>query len=301
MRELCLPKTDGIIGWGGIAVSGDKIIIGYTSGLIQIFNSTDMQCEMVFEKIRPKRINCLQCTSTEVIAGYGDGYVISWSMKTGDLVQEISNGKDQDFAITTAMQWKSPTLVARFINGHVGIWQYKRGSFVRVGGWTDASMRGPRRLCLTSDYVVVLPECSEEFSLYAFDGQRMRDFETWDVIADMTCQDGHVITAGDDGYVRIWDAARKEDCSERILSGHEARILCMVSRGNFLASIDYTGLLIIWSLDAALEGEEAELMRIIRPGILPIWDSSVMALGPNFIVSYRRHEEGNRVLVIDFQ
>ena len=103
MRELCLPKMDGKIAWGAIAVSADKIIIGFASGVIQIFNSTDMQCEMVFEKIRPTRIICLQCTSTEVIAGYRDGYLISWSMKTGEMTQEISNGEDQTWHVKTAI------------------------------------------------------------------------------------------------------------------------------------------------------------------------------------------------------
>ena len=68
------------------------------------------------------------------------------------------------------------------------------------------------------------------------------------------------------------------------------------SKGDFIASVDDTGMIIIWSLKAALQGQEGKLTQFQRPD--PEFGSDLIELGSNFVVSH--HQWVRDVVVFDF-
>ena len=70
----------------------------------------------------------------------------------------------------------------------------------------------------------------------------------------------------------------------------------MEASDNFIASLDDTGSIIIWSLEAALERKEAQLTRLQLP--VPGRRSNEVGVGANFVVSHLLNRR--EILVFDF-
>ena len=70
-----------------LEVCGYKILLGWNSGEIKIYNSLDLRCETTLEY--PEGVSCLQCTCTEIIAGYGGGSICVWNIQSGLRTQKF--------------------------------------------------------------------------------------------------------------------------------------------------------------------------------------------------------------------
>ena len=70
----------------------------------------------------------------------------------------------------------------------------------------------------------------------------------------------------------------------------------MESSNNFVATVGETGFIVIWSLEAAVEGKETKLTRFRRP--VPDWISDHIGLGANFVVSH--HQSKREIVIFDF-
>ena len=84
-----------------------KIIVGFGTSEINIYSSTDLHCEIVIRYCNDRAgVLSLQCTGSEVIAGYSDSSIQVWEIRSGQWVDTITAGMTPvaDVEVSYAME-----------------------------------------------------------------------------------------------------------------------------------------------------------------------------------------------------
>ena len=122
-----------------LEVFQNKIVVGWNNGQIGIYSSTDLDCQTVLNYCRSQfGVSCLQCTGTEIMAGYDDRNIRVWEMQNGLLMHRLSlrnENDDDDDENPTCMRWRDPKLVVGTDEGRIYIWQYASSSLTLMGSW----------------------------------------------------------------------------------------------------------------------------------------------------------------------
>ena len=177
------------ISWNGddkycttLEVFSCKIIVGWNNGQIAIYNSVDLHCQTTLNYCRNEScVDCLQCTGTEIIAGYDDGNICVWNFEKEILLLQISarnenDGRDKSYA--TCMRWRDPKLVIGTSDGRIQISQYVSSSLTLLGGWNTKTYR----ICdvhFNKSYVILQPsDKSQPVSVHHFNGQKFRSISS---------------------------------------------------------------------------------------------------------------------------
>ena len=106
-----------------LQVCKNKIIVGWETGTIKIFNSSDLSGQTVLPYyMNEAGVTCFQCTCTEIIAGYDDGNICVCDVWRGTFSSKLEVGTvglEADYA--TSLRWRDPKLlVAFFFNVQLG-------------------------------------------------------------------------------------------------------------------------------------------------------------------------------------
>ena len=73
-----------------VEICNDKIIVGLKSGQINIYNSVDLGCDAVLKLCKNQdEVWYLECTCTEIIAGYREDSIYVWDIRSRRLVDTI--------------------------------------------------------------------------------------------------------------------------------------------------------------------------------------------------------------------
>ena len=283
-----------------LEVCGSKIIIGWDSGQIKIFSSVDLQCETALPYHNQiASVTSLQCTCTEIIAGYDDGYICVWNISNGLLTMVFRlGGKTTDYA--TCMRWREPKLVVGKTNGVIGIWQIVNSVRTILGSW-KSGFSYVKRVDFNSDYVVVLGYGSTGVNVHFLNGKLARtisnEVDTKEMGFAFCSVANVVITGGDDRILRIWNVATGECLRE--LQGHKDGIIAVDSGSSCILSADTAGEVIIWSIGEALDFRPAGIAGITAPDLRSrgLEYDYPLRLGRNFFV---RHDgSSSRISVSD--
>ena len=174
-----VPPRHREIGWKCekklevLEVCNNKIIIGWDNGQIKIYNSADLRCQTVLNYcFRQSKVTCLQCTCTEIIAGYQDGNLISvWNIQRQFLVCKLAIAEG---SYPTCMRWREPKLVVGTNKGVIHIWQNVSSTFTMLGSWA-ADKSEIFDVDFNEDYVIVEPlRESEPVIVHYFNGHQFR-------------------------------------------------------------------------------------------------------------------------------
>ena len=140
-----------------LEICGNRIIIGFDSGEIKIYNSVDLQCESTLPYgVKNCVVRCFQSTCTEIIAGYDNGLVCVWNIQSGLLMTILPEGTVLDSSeAVSCMRWRKPHLVVGKENGKIGIWQWSNTSFMLLGQW-DSNVGRVKRVEFDLEHVIVL-------------------------------------------------------------------------------------------------------------------------------------------------
>ena len=119
----------------------------------------------------------------------------------------------------------------------------------------------------------------------------------------MVFHGGQFITADLDGMLRIWNVSSGLFL-KKLEPGHGCEIMSVNAQSNFIVSGDVEGGIVVWSLEAAMKGNPAELIRL--PGLFGTGGTYLyganktfpLRLGNNFIAKC----DGNdpRLVLTDF-
>ena len=271
-----LPRHRQIISRDGkqectsvLEVCKEKVIISWMTGQIEIFSSVDLcsqtllnysdYCQSTDQSVI---VTCVQCTCTEVIAGYNDGNICVWNIEKGILIHkfrlghESGSGGDEDYA--TQMRRRGTTLVVGTVKGRVKIWQYVSSfEFTCVGSWDVTDGARIRKLDFSDNYVILQSHADGSRRVqvkYLNDLQPCRSISGPGFIYCWALDGNHLITGHDDKLVRIWDVCTGRCLTDEGLKGHDHDIRAVTAYGGVFASSDWGGRIIIWSTRAGLLG-----------------------------------------------
>lgn len=289
-----------------LEVCNNKIIVGWDNGQIKIYNSDDLRCRTVLNNYSSQsRATCLQCTCTELIAGYSNGNISVWNIENGIRMNTIllTNENGNPEGKVTAMRWRNPRLVAATHTGKVKIYQYANNSFSLLGSW-DAGKNGVIRVDCNESFVLLQPLRSTHLTtatraIYVkyFDGTPFRSITSPGDYPCMALDGTYVVTGFGDRVLRIWDICTGICLKE--LEGHEDGILAVDAHDGIIASTDSSSRVIVWSAHAALlEGRQAKLASFTYPKSEP--DGFRLKIGSNFVVARPRNWESRKLIVTDF-
>ena len=260
IREISAEAEDKCC--TAVDVCKDKIIVGCKNGQIRIHNDTDLHCETVLPHyMNMSEVTCLQCTCTEIIAGYRDGKICVWNIEKGFKAHQFSIRKDDwyDPVHASCMRWKDPKLVVCTSKGKVKIWQYCSSSLTLLHSW-DADQGGIRHVDFNEKYVILQHYYAVDVKY--FNGRHICSISNPKV--NCVALDGnHLITGPDHRIVRIWSISTGACLKE--LKGHDCPIRAVNAHGGAFATSDSKGEIIIWNLKAELEGIQAELVYSAHP------------------------------------
>ena len=98
----------------------------------------------------------------------------------------------------------------------------------------------------------------------------------------MTLQENHLVTADEHGTLEIWDI-RTENGFRGLQGEMDSVNDAIDSRDIVIMSQDYKGRVIVWSIQAVLDGTRAKLVSLTDPNFDPHIVAPV-TVGTNFIV-----------------
>ena len=274
--NLLDPKENPVT---ALEVCNDKIIIGFSSGQVNIYKIMDLQCETLLRYCQDRaKVTLLQCTCTEIIAAYSYGSICVWKIESGKLLQTLIGHSQTIYEEVTCLRWRKPYLVAGKSNEKIQIWQQTDGNaaFTSLGQW-DSNVKNVNQVDLYLDYVIVkgnysddklvfhgpprgAPHSAHNVNVFHFNGNPVRTIgDNWQT-HEIVVHDGHLIGAGADKALRVWDVRTGHLLVQ--LDGHQSRVQRMAAMSDFIISGDHLGEIIVWNLEAALKGELALVMRI---------------------------------------
>ena len=264
-----------------LEVCGDKVVVGWNNGQIGIYSATDLHCQTVLSYCENKaRVTCLQCTSVEIIAGYSDGNVCVWNIKKKTLLRTLSvkNEKVQGGDYAVCMRWRAPRLVVCTMAGSLKIWQYSNTSVVLLGSWDERPMT-VNHVDFNDTYVIL--ERPQTVDIRYWNGQQIRSISDLKLKVRCAALDGnHLITGGEDKVVRIWNIATGTRLKE--LEGHDSPVRAVDAYGGVIATSDSNGGVIIWNMNAALEGRQVKLAVLTHERLPRV---PFLKLGENILVT----------------
>ena len=164
-----------------LEVCKNRIIVGGDDGQIEIYNSSDLhrQTVLIYGNTEAA-VTCLQCTCTEIIAGYVDGSVCVWDIQRGILVQTlVTADATGDRTSSVCMRWKHSKLVVGADVGTIRIWENVDYSFTLQCNWNARDGRNPLRIQdgdFNEDYIILKPTTgsgapSLYIHIYSFNGE----------------------------------------------------------------------------------------------------------------------------------
>ena len=288
-----------------IVICKKKIIVGWVTGVIELYSSGDLQCQTVLPYYKGKHlVRWLQCTCTEIIAGYDDGNICVWKIQNGILIREVSvRNKGNERDSVRCMRLRIPKFVVVTDSGRVMIWQYVKALLSVLGNWITENRVS--RVDFDSNYVILLV-CHFSYSAFAevspvkvyhWNGELARNISG--ITCDMAFHNGHVITGGADKVLRIWDA-KTGRCSKQ-LQGHGAEIKALYGHENYVVSADAKGDVIIWNIEAALNGTQSVSVRVahsVRTSVPT--EKKFLRLGRYFFVIRSGDFGSEKLTVVDF-
>ena len=276
-----------------------KVIVGFSTGMIEIFSSDDLHCLTVLTYHNNKSsVTCLQCTGTEIIAGYGDGNISIWNVERAIVLHNlhIRIGNDVQYEdYPCSMKWKNARLVIGSGQGRIKIWHYVSSSANLLKTWNVVD-GGPLDMDCNENYVIVRPYRTNPviIRVQLFNGQEHRSITVEQGIESMALYADYLVTGGSDMIVRLWDV--RTGAHLRELRAHKGFIATVDFQSDVFVTADQGGRIIIWNLRAALAGEPAELTTFYRSGSLKV---VIIKLGSNFLVS-SSYSPANGIEVTDF-
>ena len=296
-----------------LEVYGNKIIIGWDSGQINIYNTSDLTCENTFSySNQDSTVSCLQCNGTEIIAAYSDAVMCVWDIESGCLAQKLSLDDSEDSeGCPTMMRVKSSKLVVVTSDDNIRVWQYVSSVFTFVGDWNlNIDAETVKQFDFDENYIFLLVS-DGGIEMFYFNGQLARNVRVFEYgqakALDVALYNSYFITGCDDRVLRIWDINTGALLKE--LKGHKSEVICVALTNDCIASADNSGGIILWSLEAALVDHPDT-----EPGHMPIDASDFrsqgythltsaekmyhVCLGRNFLV--RSNGNNKRVVVTDF-
>ena len=276
--------------FGAIEVCGKKIIVGWNSGDLTIYDSGDVTRQAVLTKCSQSVVTSVQCTCSQIIAGYADGSVCAISIQNGNLVKRILIGDGHDGIHAVCMRWKTPNLIIGTQNNRVQMWQYCDSEFTYHGGWdTNVELN---RLEFNNNFVALLPVMSKSVIICNLTGCQLNSVSSSDEIADMILLGDHLITGGKQKVLQLWDVQGGQQLMQ--LEGHTEDIVHVEARNEVILSGDSFGTIIIWSVKEALKRNALQLSRVSVPGA----GLDCVCLGPNYFVAQPKDQA--RLIVMDF-
>ena len=199
----------------------------------------------------------------------------------------VKNGPDNN-EYATCMQIRDPRLVVGTDKGRVHIWQHVSSSFTLQGRW-DAKLGFIRDVYFDEDYVIMLPACdSKPVKIRYFNGLLCRSISMPRTAYCMALDEKHLVIVDNDEYnatLRVWNMRTRKTSTK--LEGHQDFIYYVHCHDGVIASRDCKGMVIIWSIQAALEGRQAKLAsftdsNFVLHGEHPM---SHIRMGENFVVA----------------
>ena len=297
-----------------LEVCGNKIILGLDNGQINIYNSMDLSCQTSLPYYNERRVVlCLQCTCTEIIAGYSDGNICVWNIKSGNLVQKLSlrHPATAPHRNSTCMRWKGSKLVLGANDGKVLIFQYVNANVKALGEWTAGSC--VRMVDFDTNYVMAQDNSTAyEIRVYNWNGKRLHSIalkgSVWGhfSISDVTSFSGKVITGSRENVVKILDL-KTGGCVHELKGHHNAGLIHAVDALNDCAvSCDVDGATTLWSLtkDASpgRSPQSVHVMNVVLPArfqeTCPYNRIFWLRLGRNFLASHV--QSSAKVVITDF-
>ena len=193
-------------------------------GQIKIYNSTDLHCEVVLPYYnRLSKVYSLQCTCTEIIAGYNDGNICAWDMSTGMLRQKASVRSSGGNGFPIRLRWHDHKLAVARSDNRIQIWQYmKNSALTLLGDWETRGILASR-IEFDEDYVILQDLDSHSISVYFPNGEFVRKIESVGNTTTAAYTKGKLLTGGEDKVLRIWDV-QTGDCLHRSWKGTEIRL-----------------------------------------------------------------------------
>ena len=284
-----------------------KIILGCGNGQIRIHDSADvdLQCETVLNYCMSQSwVTCLQCTDTQVLAGYSDGNICAWDIAKGILVHTLSvvnEGCDNNYA--KCMRWRDPKLVVGTADGRVKIWQYyiNGGTFTLLGSWMwEQGHLGIGYVDFNDNYIILKSFFGslDDVSVHCFNGREVRTISSPSEMECFAVHENFLITGGEDKVIRFRDILNGW-CLHK-LDGHEDAISGIDARDDVIASGDRGGVVIIWNAKVVLESRQAKPAsftidpRELIQGSL-FFD---IKLGPSFVVTRSLNSRSDKKIVV---
>ena len=285
-----------------LQVFSNMIVVGWNNGQVKVYNSTNLNCQTV-SNYGTTEVTCLQCTGTEIIAGYEDGNICVWNIQRGVRMQTLSVVTGNcPIHFPTCMRWRDQKLIAGTAHGRIHVWQYANSSFALRGSW-DA---GDSHVCdvdFNENYVILGPSCrSESVKIHDFNGDKIRSISSRGGILQMALRKNILITCNRYGTLEIWDITTGTVVKE--LKDLVVRMFGSDSHNGVIASGNRRENVTVWKIDTALEGSEAESASLPHSRIKCVpFDAFVgeIKLGPNFVVAKTTDcEDQKKIFVTDF-
>ena len=284
-------------------VSLNMIIVGWNDGQIKIYNHRNLKCQTVLN-YGGGEVTCLQCTGTEIIAGYEDGIICLWNIQRRVVVQKLSVAIGTcGRHFPTCMRWSDGKLVAGTLDGRIHVWQYFNSSFTLLDCWY-AGEGHIQDVGVNDSYVILQPwGIPEPVHVHNFNGQRFRTISTRVGILQMAVHASHLITNDRNGALQIWDIWTGNCLKELHRNG--IYLFGFDAEDGMVVSGNRRGSYAIWSVQAALEGSLTSLPSFshCRTQCIPFDKAFVkeIKLGPQVLVATSHDREHKRkIFVTDF-
>ena len=310
-----LPPRHREIKWNGITrtqqctaleVYRNKILVGWTTGRINIYNNTDLACqtELKYCSLGRATVTCLQSyTDSEIIAGYDDGNICIWNLEKGAVVRKLATGEKrgnrEEYA--TCMPRKDVKLVVGTNKGRVKIWQFVRAADLTLLENWSVGPDAIYSLDFNDNYVILKVKFSC-VHIMCFNGQQFRSIPSQGGVCCAVLGENSVISGGDsETSFRISDISTGDCVVE--MNGHEDdEIIAMdIHDDDVIASAGSSGRIVFWSAKEAVRGRPAEIGSYTCPNFPPSSSAVLIKLGPECVVSrISRGSSSSRLVVTDF-
>ena len=298
-----------------LEVCGNKIIAGFDDGQVNIYNSVDLNCEKSLPYYQQNgSVQCLQCSCTEIIAGYRDGNICSWNIQSGLQTRKMSLRTFESSHLSstrypTCMWREAPKLVVGTTDGKIVIFQHVNSNFTTLGAWNVGEHL--KKVYFDEKYVIVF---GNSVRVYNWNGKLVRTILSWSSqscmmysIRDMTYLEGNIIiigAAGVETVASVMNVKTEEIVHE--LQGHiNGSILAVDAFNNCVLTTDTTGSIILWTLEAAQNRNLQAAARFPSPecpskslGPNPHVKVCWLRLGQTFFV--RHFSCSSKIVVTDF-
>ena len=288
-----------------LEICGNKIIIGFNTGRIEIYdsrNGTDLQCETVLAYWnRGSSVTCLVCTCAELIVGYADGSISIWDIQSRHLRKKIV---EPDFShngpgYATSMRMKGETLVVGTNKGTVRAWQYANGSIISLGQWKQAQSS-----IISVDFNGTYVALNTSGALYVCyqNGQSL----PWRIPTpvshlSLTLHEDYVITghytASYQSLLQVFNM-RTGDMLNTLTGGRTQSISTAV-QGSCILSGESNGGIFIWNLEDVLTGASVTPRVMVDPVNSGVSGYEFLRFGRNMFVRYSTRLSS--VKVFDFK